>query len=66
MKMKMEVYMVGLDEMTEEMQEEVVHLENVLVENERIVNEQWKITWNTVKEVWDLKRRDEVRLGVEI
>ena len=66
MKMKMEVYMVGLDEMTEEMQEEVVHLENVLVENERIFNEQWKITWNTVKEVWDLKRRDEVRLGVEI
>jgi len=55
--------MVGLDEMTEEMQEEVVHLENVLVENERIFNEQWKITWNTVKEDWDLKRRDEVRLG---
>ena len=58
--------MVGLDEMTEEMQEEVVHLENVLVENERIFNEQWKITWNTVKEDWDLKRRDEVRLGGEI
>ena len=58
----MEVYMVGLDEMTEEMQEEVVHLENVLVENERIFNEQWKIGWNTVKEDWDLKRRDEVRM----
>ena len=58
--------MVGLDEMTEEMQEEVVHLENVLVENERIFNEQWKITWNTVKECLDLKRRDEVRLGGEI
>ena len=55
--------MVGLDEMTEAMQEEVVHLEEVLVENERIFNEQWKITWNTVKEDWDLKRRDEVRLG---
>ena len=58
--------MAGLNEMTEAMQEEVVHLENVLVENERIFNEQWKITWNTVKEDWDLKRRDEVRMGAEI
>jgi len=58
--------MAGLYEMTEEMQEEVVHLENVLVENERIFNEQWKITWNTVKEDWDLKRRDEIRLGEKI
>ena len=55
--------MAGLNEMTEAMQEEVVHLENVLVENERIFNEQWKITWNTVKEDWDLKRRDEKRMG---
>jgi len=55
-----------LYELTEAMQEEVVHLENVLVENERIFAEQWKITWNTVKEDWDFKRRDEVRLGAEI
>jgi len=52
-----------LYEMTEAMQEEVVHLEEVLVENERIFNEQWKITWNTVKEDWDLKRQDEKRMG---
>ena len=55
--------MVGLDEMTEEMQEEVVHLENVLVENKRIFAEQYRIDWNAVKEELDLKRRDEVRLG---
>ena len=55
--------MAGLNEMTEEMQEEVVHLENVLVENKRIFNEQYRIDWNAVKEELDLKRRDEVRLG---
>ena len=55
-----------LYEITEAMQEEIVHLENVLVENKRIFAEQYRIDWNTVKEVWDLKRRDEVRLGVEI
>ena len=55
-----------LNEMTEAMQEEVVHLEEALVENERIFNEQWKISWNTVKEDWDLKRGDEIRLGEKI
>ena len=63
--MKMEVYIEGLNEMTEEMQEEVVHLENVLVENERIFNEQWKITWREIQEELKLQRYYEVRMGVE-
>ena len=66
MKMKMEVYMVGLDEMTEEMQEEVVHLENVLVENERIFAEQWKIDWREIQDRLEQENRYEARLGVEI
>jgi len=56
----------GLYVLTEAKKEAIVRRENVLVENERIFNEQWKITWNTVKECLDLKRRDEVRLGGEI
>jgi len=56
----------GLYALTQEKENSLSYREAVLKENERIFNEQWKITWNTVKEVWDLKRRDEVRLGVEI
>ena len=58
--------MEGLYVLTQEKENSLSYREAVLKENERIFNEQWKITWNTVKEVWDLKRRDEVRLGVEI
>ena len=52
-----------LNEMTEAMQEEVVHLENVLKESKRIFAEQYRIDWNAVKEELELQRRDEVRLG---
>ena len=58
--------MEGLDEMTEAMQEEVVHLENMLVENERIFNEQWKIDWREIQDRLEQENRYEARLGVEI
>ena len=52
--------------LTEAMQKEIVHRENVLKESQRIFAEQYRIDWNAVKEELDLQRRDEVRLGVEI
>ena len=55
--------MAGLNEMTEAMQEEVVHLENVLVENERIFNEQWKIDWREIQDRLEQERRYKVRTG---
>jgi len=58
--------MEGLYILTPEKEKNLLHREAMLKENERIFNEQWKITWNTVKEDWDLKRRDEVRMGAEI
>ena len=58
--------MEGLYILTQNKENSLSHREAMLKENERIFNEQWKITWNTVKEDWDLQRRDEVRLGVEI
>ena len=64
--MKMEVYMEGLNEMTEEMQEEVVHLENVLVENERIFNEQWKIDWREIQDRLEQERRYEIKMGEKL
>jgi len=54
-----------LYELTEAMQEEVVHLENVLVENERIFNEQWKIDWREIQEELKRERRYAIRIGVE-
>jgi len=49
--------------MTEAMQGEVVHLENVLVENERIFAEQWKIDWREIQDRLEQENRYEVRLG---
>ena len=58
--------MAGIFVLTQNKENSLSHREAMLKENERIFNEQWKITWNTVKEDWDLKRRDEVRMGAEI
>ena len=55
--------MAGLYILTEAKKEAIVRRENVLVESQGIFAEQWKIDWNTVKEDWDFKRRDEVRMG---
>ena len=57
--------MAGLYEMTEAMQGKVVHLENVLVENERIFNEQWKIDWREIQDRLEQENRYEIRMGVE-
>ena len=56
----------GLYVLTEAMQKEIVHRENVLKESEQIIAEQYRIDWNTVKEELKLQRRDEVRMGGEI
>jgi len=59
----MGVYMEGLNEMTEAMQEEVVHLEEVLVENKRIFNEQYRKDWDVEEaRVKGLQRIEEIRL----
>ena len=58
--------MAGLYEMTEEMQGEVVHLENVLVENERIFNEQWKIDWREIQDRLEQERRYEIKMGEKL
>ena len=55
--------MEGLNEMTEAMQEEVVHLEEVLVENKRIFNEQYRKDWDVEEaRVKGLQRIEEIRL----
>ena len=58
--------MAGIFVLTQEKENSLSHREAMLKENERIFNEQWKITWNTVKEELALKRRDEIRLGDKI
>ena len=55
-----------LYELTEAMQEEVVHLENVLVENERIFNEQWKIDWREIQDRLEQERRYEIKMGEKL
>ena len=51
--------------LTEAMQKEIVHRENVLKESQRIFAEQWKITWREIQEELKLQRYYEVRMGVE-
>ena len=55
--------MAGIFLLTQEKENSLSHREAMLKENERIFNEQWKITWNTVKEELASKRQYEKRMG---
>jgi len=53
----------GLYVLTEAKKEAIVRRENVLVENERIFNEQWKIDWREIQDRLEQERRYKVRTG---
>ena len=52
-----------LYELTEAMQKEIVHRENMLKESNRIFAEQWKIDWREIQDRLEQERRYKVRTG---
>ena len=55
--------MSGIFVLTQEKENSLSHREAMLKENERIFNEQWKITCGVIQQKLDLQRQDEKRMG---